>query len=379
MIKCQMHLFNLDSSEYYLNCAYKSPLLKKGELLAINAIKQERTPSYLKPNNYFEISEKIRFEFSKIIKSKKDEVAIMPSSSYGFANVFNNIKTNGNKAIVVENEFPSGYFSVKKWCSENNIRLQVIERNKLSAEDWNEKIINSIDSNTSVVLISSVHWMNGTKFDLKDIGEKCKTNDTYFIVDGTQSVGAMSINVKDFNIDALICAGYKWLFGPYSMALGYFSPKFSDGVPIEESWMNRTNAQEFSNLTEYDTIYKPMAGRYNVGETTNFILSPIMLNGLKQINSWGINNIESYCKKLSEIVIKELKPLGIAFEDENYFTSHLFSLGLPDHLNLLSFKNILEEKKIRVSVRGANLRVSINVFNDEKDINKLVETVKEFI
>tara|TARA_B110001450_G_scaffold94590_1_gene89714 strand:- start:33 stop:1157 length:1125 start_codon:yes stop_codon:yes gene_type:complete len=374
-----MHLFNLDSSEYYLNCAYKSPLLKKGELLAINAIKQERTPSYLKPNNYFEISEKIRFEFSKIIKSKKDEVAIMPSSSYGFANVFNNIKTNGNKAIVVENEFPSGYFSVKKWCSENNIRLQVIERNKLSAEDWNEKIINSIDSNTSVVLISSVHWMNGTKFDLKDIGEKCKTNDTYFIVDGTQSVGAMSINVKDFNIDALICAGYKWLFGPYSMALGYFSPKFSDGVPIEESWMNRTNAQEFSNLTEYDTIYKPMAGRYNVGETTNFILSPIMLNGLKQINSWGINNIESYCKKLSEIVIKELKPLGIAFEDENYFTSHLFSLGLPDHLNLLSFKNILEEKKIRVSVRGANLRVSINVFNDEKDINKLVETVKEFI
>ncbi len=379
MIKCQKHLFNLDDDEYYLNCAYKSPLLKKGELLAINAIKKERTPSYLKPNNYFEISEEIRKEFSKIIKSKKDEVAIMPSSSYGFANIFNNINSNGNKAIVVENEFPSGYFSVKKWCSKNNIQLEVVERDKLSAKEWNKKIINSIDSNTSLVLISSIHWMNGTKFDLKEIGEKCKANGTYFIVDGTQSVGAMSMDVKDFKIDALICAGYKWLFGPYSMALGYFSSKFSDGIPIEESWMNRTNAQDFSNLTEYDSKYKPMAGRYNVGETTNFILSPIMLNGLNQINSWGINNIESYCKKLSEIVINELSPLGIAFENENYFTSHLFSLGLPDHLNLLSFKNILEEKKIRVSVRGTNLRVSINVFNDEKDINKLVETVKEFI
>ena len=379
MIKCQKHLFNLDHNEYYLNCAYKSPLLKKGELLANNAIKRERTPSYLKPNNYFEISEKIRIEFSKIIKSHKHEVAIMPSSSYGFANVFNNINSNGNKAIVVENEFPSGYFSVKKWCSENNIQLEIIERKKLSAKDWNKKIINSIDSNTSVVLISSIHWMNGTKFDLKEIGKKCKVNGTYFIVDGTQSVGAMSIDVKDFNIDALICAGYKWLFGPYSMALGYFSSKFSDGIPIEESWMNRTNAQEFSNLTEYDSKYKPMAGRYNVGETTNFILSPIMLNGLNQINKWGINNIESYCKKLSEIVISELSPLGIAFENEDYFTSHLFSLGLPDYLNLLTFKKILEEKKIRVSVRGSNLRVSINVFNDENDINKLVETVKEFI
>ena len=379
MIKCQKHLFNLDTSEYYLNCAYKSPLLKNGEILAIQALKKERNPSYLKPFDYFNISEEIRKEFSKIINSNKDEVAIIPSSSYGFANVFNNLKINGNKAITVENEFPSGYFSIKKWCSEKNIQLETIKRNNLSAQDWNKKIINSIDSDTSVVIISSVHWMNGTKFDLKKIGEKCKNNNTFFIVDGTQSVGALSIDVKDFKIDALICAGYKWLFGPYSMALGYYSSKFNDGIPIEESWMNRTNAQDFSNLTEYDSKYKPMAGRYNVGETTNFILSPIMLNGLKQINSWGINNIESYCKKLSKIVISELSPLGIAFENENYFTYHLFSLGLPKHLNLLTFKKILEKKKIRVSIRGANLRVSINVFNDERDIDKLVETVKEFI
>ena len=379
MIKCQKHLFNLNTSEYYLNCAYKSPLLKNGELLAIQALKKERNPSYLKPFDYFNISEEIRTEFSKIINSNKDEVAIIPSSSYGFANVFNNLKINGNKAITVENEFPSGYFSIKKWCSEKNIQLETIKRNNLSAQDWNKKIINSIDSDTSVVIISSVHWMNGTKFDLKKIGEKCKNNNTFFIVDGTQSVGAMSIDVKDFKIDALICAGYKWLFGPYSMALGYYSSKFNDGIPIEESWMNRTNAQDFSNLTEYDSKYKPMAGRYNVGETTNFILSPIMLNGLKQINSWGINNIESYCKKLSKIVISELSPLGIVFENENYFTYHLFSLGLPKHLNLLTFKKILEKKKIRVSIRGANLRVSINVFNNERDIDKLVETVKEFI
>ena len=65
----------------------------------------------------------------------------------------------------------------------------------------------------------------------------------------------------------------------------YFSKKFHNGTPIEESWMNRTNALDFSNLTNYDPNYKPMAGRYNVGETTNFLLSPIMLNGLKQINN----------------------------------------------------------------------------------------------
>ena len=379
MLKCQKDLFSLEPHITYLNCAYKGPLLKKSEEKIFEAIENERNPFKLKAPNYFQISNEIRKEYSTIINSHQQEIAILPSTSYGFANVFNNIITHGGNAVTIENEFPSGHFALEKWCTNNKVLLNIINREKLKAKDWNQKIIDSINLETKVVLLSSIHWMNGTKFDLHKIGQKCKEVNAYFIVDGTQSVGASKINVKELNIDSMICAGYKWLFGPYSMALGYFSSKFSNGIPIEESWMNRTNAQEFSNLTEYDSKYKPMAGRYNVGETTNFILSPILLNGLNQINSWGINNIESYCKKLSKIVISELRPLGIAFEKENYFTSHLFSLGLPDHLNLLSFKNILEEKKIRVSVRGTNLRVSINVFNDENDINKLLETVKEFI
>ena len=161
----------------------------------------------------------------------------------------------------------------------------------MSPEKWNEKIVEQITTSTSIVLLSSVHWMNGTKLNLKEIGEKCKKVDAYFIVDGTQSVGAAPIDVKSLNIDALICAAYKWLFGPYSMALGYFSNKFNDGIPIEESWMNRLNAHQFSELTNYDSRYTSEAGRYNVGQTSNFILTPIMLEGLKQLNNWGIENI----------------------------------------------------------------------------------------
>ena len=40
----------------------------------------------------------------------------------------------------------------------------------------------------------------------------------YFIVDGTQSVGAMSqIDVQELKIDALICAGYKWLSSDHTL------------------------------------------------------------------------------------------------------------------------------------------------------------------
>jgi len=377
MLKCQKDLFSLEPDITYLNCAYKGPLLKKSEEKIFEAIENERNPFKLKAPNYFQISNEIRREYSKIINSHPQEIAILPSTSYGFANVFNNISTHGGNAVTIENEFPSGHFALEKWCANNKASLNVIKREKLKAKHWNQKIIDSINLETKLVLLSSIHWMNGTKFDLHKIGEKCKEVNAYFIVDGTQSVGASKINVKELNIDAMICAGYKWLFGPYSMALGYFSEKFHNGTPIEESWMNRTNAEDFSNLTDYDPNYKTMAGRYNVGETTNFLLSPVMLAGLQQINNWGISNIEHYCSALAEILVNELKPIGILFEDEDYFKPHLFSLGLPEEVDLLKFKEKLESNNIYVSLRGNNIRVSINVFNNEKEIGSLVSLVKK--
>src|SRR5690606_18561046 len=136
--------------------------------------------------------------------------------------------------------------------------------------------------------ISSVHWMNGLRFDLKAIGEKCSSVGARFIVDGTQSVGALPMDVEEFKIDALICATYKWLLGPYSLGLVFMGKAFDDGVPLEESWMNRKNSMDFSTLTHYESEYEESAARYNVGETSNFILMPMLRESLAQINSWGV-------------------------------------------------------------------------------------------
>ena len=265
-------LFSLNNNVHYLNCAYKAPLLKQAENAAIQALEQERNPFSLSVNDFFVTTEQIKKEFSTIISCQKDNIALMPSTSYGFASVLNCIKSSYKKAVTIENEFPSGYFALKKWCELNNSKMTIVKRNYDYAEKWNKNIIDEIDEQTSVVLLSSVHWMNGTKL-LRKIGDKCKEVGAYFIVDGTQSVGAIPLNVSDNKIDALICASYKWLFGPYSSAIGYFSEKFKDSSPIEESWMNRTNAKQFSDLTDYDMNYSPMAGRFNVGKPVILFLT----------------------------------------------------------------------------------------------------------
>ena len=379
MMHCQKKLFSINENVHYFNCAYKAPLLKQAEKAAVDALIRERNPYTLTVNDFFDVTDNIKSEFSTIISCHKDNIALMPSTSYGFASVLNSIKANSKKAITIENEFPSGYFALKKWCELNNNNLKVINRNNDDAETWNKNIIEEINEQTAIVLLSSVHWMNGTKLSLKEIGDKCKKVGAYFIVDGTQSVGAIPINVSDNNIDALICASYKWLFGPYSSALGYFSENFKDGMPIEESWMNRTNAKQFSELTDYDMNYAPMAGRFNVGQTSNFVLNPVLLTGLKQINQWGVKNIYDYCHSLSSYFKLQCESMNITFEDSNYSSPHLFSVGLPNEVNVSELKNKLEKKNIYVSLRGDYLRVSLNVFNDKNDVEQLANALKSIL
>ena len=119
--------------------------------------------------------------------------------------------------------------------------------------------------------MGNIHWSNGMLFNLKDIRKKTKEFNSLLIIDGSQSVGALPFSIAEIQPDALICAGYKWLFGPYGCGYAYLGPYFDKGNPIEENWANRFIQRNFAGLTEYQSQYKPLANRFNVGESGSFI------------------------------------------------------------------------------------------------------------
>jgi selenocysteine lyase/cysteine desulfurase len=165
----------------------------------------------------------------------------------------------------------------------------------------------------------------------------------------------------------LICAGYKWLLGPYSTGLAYYSDSFSEGIPIEENWINRKNSENFGGLVNYEEQYQPKSGRYNVGEMSNFSLTPMLINSIEQLNIWEPSKIQSYCKSISNKVVQELRNLDCFIEDDDFRAQHLFGIYLPKHINLEKLKTEFNKKKVFISFRGNAIRVSPNVYNLEKD------------
>ena len=375
-MRCQKTKFILSKKVTYLNCAYMSPMLKKVEKAGVKGIKQKRKPYHITPIDFFKTSDLVKKRFSSIIDCKNhNRIAIMPSASYGLANVVNNIFIKEkDEIILLDEQFPSNVYPWLNLKERSKAKLVFIKRPDTlidSGKKWNEEILAAITNKTKVVAIGNIHWACGTLFDLIAIRKKTAEVGALLIIDGTQSIGALPLSIEKIQPDALICAGYKWLMGPYSIGVAYYGNYFDKGIPIEDNWINRMGSENFSGLINYSDRYGELASRYNVGEQSNFILLPMLLAGLNQIESWGVKNIQDYCKNLISEEIKKVNQKKYWIEKENYRANHLFGIKQLD--NKVNLIEKLKSKKISVSIRGDKIRVSPHVYNDKREIKKLFE------
>lgn len=379
-MNCQKHLFNLPDIHHYLNCAYLSPLLKTVEEAGIKGIRCKNRPWEITPDQFFEDSNKLRRLFSKVVNVQNhNNIAILPAVSYGMSAVAKNLpKMPGREIILAGEQFPSNVYPWMRFCEEYECELKMVEPPEEfndRGKNWNRRILEAVTSNTLMVALGNIHWTDGTLFDLKEIGQRVRENDAVLVIDGTQSVGALPFDVHEVKPDALFCAGYKWLMGPYSMALGYFGSRFRDGVPLEEGWITRKDSENFSSLVDYQPEYQSGARRFDVGERSNFILVPMMIEALKQILSWRPGNIQLYCEELTKDLVAILPESGYKIEDPDRRSHHMFGIRLPSHVSADKLEKKCLENNIHISVRGSSVRISPNVYNDDRDVERLTETL----
>lgn len=378
MLKSQHAHFQLPEEVHYLNCAYMSPQLRRVELAGHEALAKKNQPFHIQPEDFFEPVRKLRSLFAKIIHTDEPErIAVIPAVSYGIATVAKNVKPHpGDNIIMVEDQFPSNVYSWQRLTESSNAELRIVRAPKAQhrTQAWNEAMLDAIDERTRLVAIGNIHWADGTMFDLMAIRARTREVGALLVIDGTQSVGALPIDVSAIQPDALICAGYKWLLGPYSLGVAYYGPAFDDGVPIEENWINRLHSSDFKNLVNYQPAYEAGAARYSVGEQSNFFLVPMLNSALAQLLDWGVEAIQNYTKNLSQQPLETLQHLGCEVEPSANRCGHLFGIRLDEaHFDFQQLRAELAARRVYVSFRGSAIRVSPHVYNRDKDFASLIE------
>ncbi|MEM8523705.1 MAG: aminotransferase class V-fold PLP-dependent enzyme [Bacteroidota bacterium] len=377
MLTCQHHLFDIPENINYLNGAYMSPQLKSISKIGQAAVLRKSQPFHFSIDDFFQPTEQLKALFAQLIEAENSQrIAIIPSVSYGISTVAKNVQLSNNQHILlVDEQFPSNYYPWKNAADQADATLKMIAPPSTSnrTKNWNEAILNAINADTAIVALGHIHWADGTLFDLKAIRAKTKEAGALLIIDGTQSVGALPFSVKEFEPDALVCGGYKWLLGPYSLGLAYYGEAFDDGSPLEENWINRDQSEDFAGLVSYKDQYRPFAARYSMGEQSNFVLVPMLIKALEQLLEWGVDNVQSYAKNLSKATVEVLKDHGCRIEEEAFRCGHLFGVRLPKQLDMNELKTTFARHNVFVSIRGDSIRISPNVYNTAQNFEQLVK------
>ncbi len=145
--------------------------------------------------------------------------------------------------VLAAREFPSNYYP---WL---NLRSRGVDIRPVAAPEGHasiDDIAAAIDRRTRVVTVSAVQYSNGHRYDLAALGELCRERNVLFVVDGTQAVGALRIDVEASGIDVLAVSAHEWMLGPPGIGFVTLSTRALEVIqPSVVGWLSVTDPFAF--------------------------------------------------------------------------------------------------------------------------------------
>src|SRR5918912_3082358 len=313
--------------------------------------------------------EQTRDLYAKFIHAHRDEVGFTHSTSEGM-NIIAHMLSSKGSVISNELEFPS---SILPWLNRDADMILVRPKNgRILKQD----ISDAISTKTKSVVISHVQYSTGFRQDLADLSELTRKHGLYLVVNPTQSLGAVSFDVKDFGVDFMASNGHKWILSSFGVGSIFIKREYLEDVaefhPPFYSQLGQKQRDVYDN-SKIDM--SATASRFELG-------SPHFSNilSLKAANEYlskiGITNIERRILALTSYLVEKLHELDldiISPLEEERSRSSIIVFKMPDALEIV---RKLEEKKIVVSARGEGIRVSPHFYNNEEDIDILIRALR---
>lgn len=324
-------------------------------------------------------TEILKARLGKMLNTGQENICFVPNNSFAMSLIALAMKKNisGNFNIIsMDDEFPSTTVPYE---------YQQIQIKYVSPRDYAypvENILHLIDNDTIAVVTSYVQYATGFRQNLKELGEALKKRNILFIVNATQGFPLFPVNVKDSFIDALTCSVHKWGFAGHTGTIFFTTPEFRKRFPNPlAGWLSVVPKGSDFIHTEKNAglVLHESAGQYCLG-TYNLHTLIAFGTAVGYINKLGADNITAHLFMLTDYLIARLKEYNIqiispvsCYAERSAIIS--ITLGKENNNALLKF---LESGSIFVAQRMDFIRISINIFNNESDVNKLLNALVEF-
>ncbi len=369
-------LFDLPDDVSYLNCAYMSPLARPVVAAGERGLRRKSRPWEITPADFFDDTETCRARFASLVNARADDIAVVPSVSYGITQASRNLPlARGRRIVVLAEQFPSNVYPWRALAERNGGVVETIHRP--NAGGWTAAVVERLEAgDVDIAALPHCHWTDGALLDLDAIAECCDRRGIALVLDVSQSLGALPLDVQRIRPAFLVCATYKWLMGPYSLAFVYAREDMQAGEPLDLSWITRERAEQFAGLVNYEDRFQPGARRYDVGERANFALVPAAIAALDLLLAWTPARIQSTVAAFTGEIERAARSMGLRVSSIPERAGHFLGIRFPGGLPPDALQTFTD-RRVFVSVRGDSVRVTPHLYNDEADRDRCLETLAQ--
>ena len=358
----------------YFNTAAYGPLPEKTKRAIVENIDLRLAVEKEDIRQMYALKDSLREDFASLIGAEAGQIGLSMNTSMGLNLAAYGLPLQeGDEILVSDVEFPAAVYAWRGASETKKLKVTFVKStdNKFDLSEL-EKVLNE---KTKVIIVSFVQFFNGYKPNLAAISELCKKHDIYFVVDGIQGVGAEPINVKELGIDILACGCQKWLISPYGSGFFYISDSVKDQlIPQSITWYAADWQLNHTDLFKYDLPYFDTAEKFEAGyyATLNMLGMKAAIDIIAEL---GVENIQKHNHALIDRLVSYLKETEFyeikssLVENER---SSIFTFTCDNHDSL--FKYLLENR-VKVANREGSIRISVHLFNNENDIDKLIEVL----
>jgi len=370
-IGSQRYLFDVPPGIAYFNTAYNAPQLNESRARLVASAAAKSHPWKRSPGDFFDDAERIRVLAAELFGGDADGWAVVPAASYGVSTAARAIEPTlkvNDRIVLLDEEFPSNVLPWRRVAAETGATIVTVCTP--GDGDWTAATLTAITPGVRVVAAGHCHWTNGARVDLSAVARACRAVGAALVLDATQSLGAMPLDLADVQPDFLVAAGYKWLLCPYGFGLLHVAPSWRNARPLEETWLARENSSNFATLVQYNDTYLPGARRFEVGEKCTSTILPGAIAALEQLQRWTLPVVARSLATITARIQDRLEALGFELPPPARRCPHLFGARMPSHIsgNLVGS---LRERNVFVSQRGSSIRFAPHLHVTEGDIEHL--------
>ena len=355
----------------YLNCAAVAPGSTRVRAAISAWLDDHVAQGSVGSSRWWDRVTEVRTRTAELVGASPDEIAFVKSTSHGLAMVAEGLDWRPGDEVAVASalEYPSNVYPWKH-LADRGVVLR--EMRVTDGAVTPEAVEEAIGPRTRLVAVSSVQFASGYRTDLDAIGQLCRDRGVLFVVDAIQQAGAFPIDVKASGIHAMAAGSLKWMLGLVGIGFLYVERDLLAHLrPPVVGWYSVENALDFdgtrfelrTDASRLEEAAPPFPMVYGFGAAVDMLLEA------------GVANTAAHITALVDRAAEGLAAIGCKVSPAPEHRAGILMIEPAADVDALAEACL--ERNIALSVRRGRLRLSPHLYNNEDDIDALIDLLRD--